>query len=1119
MPALPPNPARRRFRRAGVIALAGVALGVVVLVATLPALLGTRFARGIILAQLNAALAPGRLEVNRFEFSWTDPTRLVGSQLIAPDGSEVGQVPFAELDRSLGQLIFRRAQPTILTLDGLALTIDSSTDGKLNLAEALQTVIAHPNPDRDLAVRVKAGSLVFRSPRLAHPITARTVALDLHIPPSPRALTWDLRLGHAGGGELVARGDTNRWTARDTNPGLADLRLDLSARAWPIDLEADGLAATGRIDGTIEVARRSERWSLAAETRWLDPSLTGPRLLGDTIQPGLVTLGCDLSQNSESWTLRRLTLNSPLGSLRAEGRFDPAVGFVTTPGQPQRLEGRINLAALARQLPHALRLRPGLLVEAGSARVVAEASGPPERSSFSLEATVADLVAVDGERRLTLRDPATLSAEIVRAGDAVTIQQLSARTTFLSMKATGRLDDANLVGSVDLGAFRQQLGEWINLGNLDGSGRAGITGSYQVREHEFAARCDVQARDLRLAGLAAGPIERPLTSIALTAQGPTSAAGWPLGLRAAELTAESGRSSGRIALQPAGDLLTIHGRLRTDLPGTGVSRAAEAWLDGSWAAARQVLRCDRLEALVGAVGEAPEDRLGLAVQGSYDGQAGTIALDPLVVPGGAVGRVRLAPGGIRISGLGRDLAVVRASAGIEGDLLASDPSDPVSRWSAGLTAQGEAGGVRFSAQGGIEPADGGPPAGAQEASFRLLGRYSQPDDRVELTECRAGSAFGGLTAAGQVDDLTGSRRVAIHGQFAPDFAALTGWLQRRVEPGARIAGQPGTFRAAGRLDGFDPLRSIEGEVGFNLAGLDVYGMRLGPTPILVRGQGGRIHVAPISTTLNEGHIRLEPEVLVQEPTGEPVLRLGKNSSIRDARINDEVSRRVLAFVAPILEGATRASGRVSVAIDHAEIPLRSGRSKAAQVDGQVVFNDVAFAPGPLANDLLGAIGRRDATLKLDKPVTLTIADGRINQSGLALPIGDLTRIELAGWVDFDRNLALTATLPVTPAMLGNNPLLSDIAAGTQIRLPVGGTLSRPTIDRDAFAAGLRDVGKSLLNRGATRGALELLMRVGQPRDPNAPPPLTAEERKALRQDRKAERKARRDGLPEVAPNP
>ncbi len=79
-------PPAGRSRRALAIALVGVARDRPLSWRQLPSLLGTRFAPGEILAAINAALAPGRLDVDRFELSWTGPTRLVGFKLIAPDG-------------------------------------------------------------------------------------------------------------------------------------------------------------------------------------------------------------------------------------------------------------------------------------------------------------------------------------------------------------------------------------------------------------------------------------------------------------------------------------------------------------------------------------------------------------------------------------------------------------------------------------------------------------------------------------------------------------------------------------------------------------------------------------------------------------------------------------------------------------------------------------------------------------------------------------------------------------------------------------------------------------------------------------------------------------------------
>ena len=808
MPPVPPPPARRRSHRCLSVSIAVGLTLLLILAAGLPGLIGTRFVRDKILGSINQRLAPGRLEVDRFAVSWTRPTRLVGFKLIAPDGARVAQAPVAEISRSLAQILFRSEGATVLTLNHATVAIRRHSDGKLDLVEALRSVIDQPDPKRDLTIQIKEGSLQFRSDGLAEPIVAQSANLDLRIPPAPQGVNWELKLGHERGGEFVARGDTNRWTAPNNDPGLADLRLDLEAKHWPIETRSRGLRTSGQLDGSAGLIRRGGRWDLEGNARIDGLKLSGDRLAGDTFDPGPVTALWSLGQDPSGWTIRRFSVDSTVGSVRAEGGFDPGFGFDSTQGPPQRVEARVDLAAIVGQLPHLLPLRPGFDVEKGSARLVAERQG---RSPWKFEATVADLVARNGERRFDLREPASLSARVFRTDQSVSIENLLLQTSFL---------------------------------NLSGSG--------------------------------------------------------------------------------------------------------------------------------------------------------------------------------------------------------------------------------------------------------------------------------------QVDDPTGIRAFSFHGKIAPNFEAMTSWMREHTEPSAKLVGKPRSFQVAGNLSGSDPPASVVGEVGLNLLGLDVYGIKLGATPIVIRAKDGQILIDPISTTLNEGQIQLEPGVISHNSKGDPVLRLGKNSTIRDAQINDDVSRRVLAFVAPVLEGATRASGRVSVDLDHAEFPLTSGHARSTLVEGLVVFNDVTFAPGPLANDLLGVIGRRDASLKLDRPVTLTIADGRVNQSGLALPIGDLTRIEFAGWVDFDRNLALTATLPVTPAMLGNNPFLADVASGAQVRLPIGGTLNKPTIDRDAFAANLRDLGKSLLTRGAMRGVLELLNRANRPKDPNAapsPPPPTPAERKALRQERRAERKARRDTPPEVAPNP
>jgi hypothetical protein len=411
---------------------------------------------------------------------------------------------------------------------------------------------------------------------------------------------------------------------------------------------------------------------------------------------------------------------------------------------------------------------------------------------------------------------------------------------------------------------------------------------------------------------------------------------------------------------------------------------------------------------------------------------------------------------------------------------------------------------------------GGPGNQASPVSLKGRATYSPEAGRLDLADLDLSSRYGRIHGAGRLDGHNGPFRYELSGSIDPEWDALAKRLAERVEPGAKLSGEPAPFRLKGTTGGPDPWHALELDLGIRLTAADVFGMKLGPTPVSIHARDGRLVVDPIDSTLNEGRVHLEP-VVDLDGAGGPVVRLGDRSRLTDARVNEHVSRRVLSYVAPVLDRATRASGRVSVEVEEATIPFGGDTARHADVKGKVVFQDVEFAPGPLTREMVALVApaKQPGTLRLAEPVFLTIADGRVNQRGLAIPIGDVTRVEVEGWVDFEKNLGLVATVPVTPAMFGDSPLLGPIVAGTSLRVPIGGTLDSPKLDKAAFKAGLADLGKSLLVRGAGVGALEILERLTRPRDPNAPPPPTPAERKAMRLERRNERRRARglDPLP------
>ena len=325
--------------------------------------------------------------------------------------------------------------------------------------------------------------------------------------------------------------------------------------------------------------------------------------------------------------------------------------------------------------------------------------------------------------------------------------------------------------------------------------------------------------------------------------------------------------------------------------------------------------------------------------------------------------------------------------------------------------------------------------------------------------------YGQIEGAGPVTDLARTPRFDLRGTLSPDWKALSELLARKVEPNASITGSPRVWHVAGTLPksgNKDLLAGVNGELGVNLEQVDVFGMRLGPTAAVVRVQDGKTRIDPIDSTLNAGRLHLEPAVMTDKQ-GQTWLHLGSSSGLLDAVVNDEVSHRVLSFVAPVLDQATRVRGRVSLALNEAFLPISAGPDAQAEIDGDVLFDSVEFMPGPLAEQILGVFRQEQhPLLVLRDPVSVRIIGRKIYQEGLIIPLGNVAAIGIEGWVDFDQNLNLVASFAMVPPRR-NIPVLSDILQNAQIQLPITGTFKKPRINGDAIKDRFKDLGVNMLD--------------------------------------------------------
>jgi hypothetical protein len=412
-----------------------------------------------------------------------------------------------------------------------------------------------------------------------------------------------------------------------------------------------------------------------------------------------------------------------------------------------------------------------------------------------------------------------------------------------------------------------------------------------------------------------------------------------------------------------------------------------------------------------------------------------------------------------------------------------------------------------------------------DLSVVLDARYAPPSDRLAIGGFTAATPYGRLGGSGTIDQLKTTPQVDMKGTLEPNWSLVQSMLVREVEPNARIAGRPRPWTLAGPIaarSGEGGLDGLRGELGIQLDALDVFGMRLGTTALVVRAEGGRLSVDPIDARLNEGRLHIEPQ-WARDRDGSLRLKLGPSSTLENAVVNDEVSHRVLSYAAPVLDGATRVEGRVSVKRVDAEFPLFAAGGAHARVEGDVLFDEVRFMPGPLAEELMNLLPKADEDrplLVLRDPISFRVAEGKVYQRGLRVPLGRVGAVALEGSVDFQKNLDLVARFTLNPPQ-ADKPLLASILRAARLELPIRGTLKDPEIDAKSMQERLKSVGSELLENSVGIGA-EGLMRVleglsarrqarladpevPEAKRPDRPTPMTPEQRRELREERRRDR--------------
>jgi hypothetical protein len=201
--------------------------------------------------------------------------------------------------------------------------------------------------------------------------------------------------------------------------------------------------------------------------------------------------------------------------------------------------------------------------------------------------------------------------------------------------------------------------------------------------------------------------------------------------------------------------------------------------------------------------------------------------------------------------------------------------------------------------------------------------------------------------------------------------------------------------------------------------------------------------------------------------------------LTDARMDPPVAWGVLAYVAPVLADATRTSGRFSLVLDGARLPV--GDPASGSLSGTLAMHEVVVGPGPMVTNLFQSLPGNlppppSIRIADESQVKFALAERRVRHEGLEFGVplpgpGRRLDVQSSGSVGLDdRSLDVKLVLPIPADLRQDRPLLAALA-GKTISAGVEGRLGEPKIVFDGSIRQVAgDVARELFERA--RGGVQ-----------------------------------------------
>ncbi len=935
--------------------------------------------------------------------------------------------------------------------------------------------------------------------------------------------------------------DLRTERSADGKNALASGKVECDSSALPLELadpilrrQVEGAVLAGRLSTRLNGAwgklAESGEASVQGEALVTDLTFAAKALGNDKIQLARVEVPCHLIQRGDVLDVQQLGLRCELGNVSLTGTakmddFSAEDKLAALLRESYKLQGELDLVALARVLPETLRIREGTEITSGKLQLAITSGHEDGESVWSGQIAASHLGATSDGRALVWENPLAIDFATRQTKDGFVVDRAECTSSFLHATAKGSINDLTATANFDLARLVSELKQFSDLSDLQlaGQGEARLE-LKRLPGDQFTARGQFEARGFQFVPVAGGQPWREEQLVAaldvggkfeqetlkridrgtltmtvggeqLSAQlreavvDPTASATWPL------------QCSWRGDLAPwATRLETCLGMTGWDLRGVGNLQAAV--LISPKAIELEHVKTDFAQLQVwGHEWFINEPAATLTCEGRWDREkrrgevsagrltAGTTA----AVLSNAV--LQTTADGWKLDGgtaqLGADLATlyrwrhdprVAAAWRVSGRLAAQAKLKLDSE----TTAARIDGSIDQLVLVDLTQQGTGTAAGTwQEPRITLaaLATYRPTTEILDLSQVQVASAALRCDAKGSLPLSDQGGAVDIGGTIQYDWQKLAPLWRPMVGDAVQIAGQQTRkFAVNGQLTGSptlaDSWKKVTGSAAVGWSGMNIHGLLVGQGDFAATLADGQITTQPIDVAVSEGRLTFAPVVRLTPTPAE--LYIPRGPLLTNIHLSPEMCKRGLKFIAPIVAETTVAEGRFSVSMDGGRVPLADPRG--GDIAGHMAIR-AHVKPGPVAQEFLVLVNelftllkqgnfkpldeQTGAVLSIDTTdVEFRMVDRRVYHRNLKFVVGT-TPITTYGSVGLDdETLAMVAEIPLQANLLGRDLSLGTME-GQTLKLPIGGTLSKPKLDRGA----LRQLTAGIL-QNVTRGVLQ-----------------------------------------------